>query len=256
VIRSYTSKIIESERVAPEAVRLRLEMADGKTYRAGQFVHLRVDEAAYYPLLRRPFSTWDTGEGWIDVLYAIKGKGTQLLAQKGPGETIGMLGPLGNSFSMPPKGKRITFVAGGVGIVPFYIFAKQILAQEPKADITLLFGARGRDYLFGLEQLQQLPQKIEIATEDGSVGHKGYVTDLLKDPDVVYGCGPDPMLKALARIVTRKKIWCEMSLETHMGCALGACRACVTPVKTSDGWRYSRVCCEGPNYNVEDLVLE
>jgi dihydroorotate dehydrogenase electron transfer subunit len=243
---------MEQEQVAPDGFRMRLEVPDAQRYGAGQFLHVRVDESACQPLLRRPFSTWDAGEGWVDVLYAVKGQGTKLLAAKRAGDRVGVLGPLGNRLT-PPDGRAV-FVAGGVGIVPFLMLAR----GSPGA--TLLFGARGAPYLYGLPQLRRLPIEIHVATDDGSAGFHGKVTELferrIERGARVYGCGPDPMLRALARIVRREGLWCEMSLETRMGCALGACRACVTPVRDDGGWRYSRVCCEGPNYNVEELVLE
>lgn len=241
---------------------MRLEAQFGEEIGAGQFAHLRVEESSAMPLLRRPLSFWDAGPGFADVLFAVRGQGTRLLARKRAGDIVGMLGPLGNRLSFPPPGSHAVMVAGGVGIVPFFLFSKQILRTEPSVRITLLFGARRKEELYGLEWLRTLPIEIRLATEDGSEGARGRVTYLLEEllkggeRPVLYGCGPDAMLRAVAGIAARENLSLELSLETRMACGLGACRACVIPVRDGDGWRYSRVCCEGPNYRASDLRMD
>lgn len=233
---------------------------------AGQFAHIQVADTTY-PLLRRPFSFYDVARKGkntiVDILYTVVGKGTALLANKKRGSKVGFLGPLGIGFNINKKAKVAIFVAGGVGIVPFYIFAKQYKAA-PRTKLVLLFGARTKDALIGISDFRKLGIETHSATDDGSAGLKGFVTTLFeKYIDALdtkniqcYGCGPEPMLEKLVHIVKRRKVPCELSLETRMGCALGACRACVTKVATSNGdWRYSRVCCEGPTYDARDLIV-
>lgn len=233
--------------------------------RAGQFGHLRIDPASTVPFLRRPFSIWDfqpfDGGQYVQILYTVRGEGTRVLAAKKPGDEVGFLGPIGNWFEIPSSARRVLMIAGGAGIVPFHLFARQVNGTPA----TLLFGARTREELYALSDLQRLPVEIETCTEDGTHGWKGKVTDLLADhlrrrgrADVAaYACGPHAMLKAVAEICRHEGVPCTLSLEVRMGCALGACRACVVPVRRgSDDWRYSRVCCEGPNYDIGELILE
>ncbi|MBI2900806.1 MAG: dihydroorotate dehydrogenase electron transfer subunit [Planctomycetes bacterium] len=235
--------------------------------RAGQFCHLRCADGTD-PLLRRPLSFWDVrtfDDAWanVDLLYTVVGRGTAALAGKGPLDTVGFLGPLGTGFT-PSDAGTCLFVAGGVGIVPFYLFAKQLLAGGRKPRIELLFGGRTEEMLYGIDDFAGIGVETHAATEDGSRGTKGLVTDLLerrlrkldRKGTMLYTCGPDRMIDAVVRIARREKLPCEVSMERRMGCALGACGACVAKVSDGDDWRYSRICIEGPTYDAARLVLE
>jgi dihydroorotate dehydrogenase electron transfer subunit len=266
MIPSAAARIVENRRIAPKGFIMSLALPHrDPPPRPGQFGHLRVDPSATFPFLRRPFSLWDWRPGeegsQVDILYTVRGEGTRVMAAKRPGETVDFLGPLGNSFEVAPSTRRVLMIAGGAGIVPFHLFARRLNGTRA----TLLFGARTRDELYALEDLRRLPLEIETCTEDGSHGLRGRVTDLLEahferegaDGVSAYGCGPHAMLRAVARICRLRSVPCTLSLEVRMGCALGACRACVVPVRRgSDDWRFSRVCCEGPNYDIAELILE
>jgi dihydroorotate dehydrogenase electron transfer subunit len=197
------------------------------------------------------------------LLYTTVGKGTERLARKRPLDKVGFLGPLGIGFT-PSKASTYLFVAGGVGIVPFYIFAKQVFASKRKPRIILLFGGRTESMLYGIEDFPAIGVEAYGVTEDGSFGEKGLVTHLLeswlarldKRDLMLYTCGPDRMMDAVIRIARRESISCEASMERRMGCALGACGACVVKVKEGGDWRYSRICIEGPTYDSARLVLE
>jgi dihydroorotate dehydrogenase electron transfer subunit len=234
---------------------------------AGQFCHLRCEDAQD-PLLRRPFSFWDVtprsdGATDVELLYTVVGRGTELLAAKQPGDTVGFLGPLGIGFT-PSEAPTWVFVAGGVGIVPFYLFAKQAFASGRRPRILLLFGGRTESMLYGIDDFPGIGVETFVATEDGSRGRKGLVTALLDETlpkldrsrVMLYTCGPDRMMDAVVRIARRESIRCEVSMERRMGCALGACAACVVKVRDGDDWRYSRICIEGPTYDESRLVLE
>ncbi len=261
--------VLRQTRLAPGCWKMVLEVPSAEPVTAGQFCHIRVEEAVD-PLLRRPFSYWDVtfprkGVAHATLVYAVVGRATTLLARKKRGSRVGYLGPLGNGFSRSPAGTYV-FVAGGVGIVPFYHFARQALAGRPRPRIQLLFGGRTAAALYGIGAFAPLGVRVAASTEDGSRGRKGLVTGLLEeclpklDPKDVqlYVCGPEKMTEAVIRIARREGLPCEVSLERRMGCALGACGACVTRVAGEDGteWRYSRVCCEGPAYDASRLVLE
>lgn len=235
---------------------------------AGQFAHVLCEPGAHTPLLRRPFSFWDVtyrkGVAHVDLLYTVVGRGTALLETKRPGQKVGFLGPVGKGFTLRRDKGVYVFVAGGVGIVPFYIFAKQVRAAGHKPRMILLFGARTKRALWGLDDFAKLGVEARPATDDGSRGHRGFVTDLLEpalrevDPKEVmlYTCGPDAMMRRVIAHAQKTGLPCEASLERRMGCALGACGACVTKVRDGNDWRYSRICYEGPTYPAADLILD
>ncbi len=262
--------VVGQERIAPTCWKLTLAAPVDARVDAGQFCHIRVDEEADDPLLRRPFSFWDVRPqrgAWtnLDLVYHVVGRGTELLARKKPLETVGFLGPVGRGFT-PPAADRdlVVFVAGGVGIVPFYHFARQLRDSGVDSRILLLFGARSEEHLYGIDEFPSLDVEVHAATDDGSRGMKGLVTDLLvkklakarRDRVMLYTCGPDRMMDKVVRIARERELDCEVSMERRMGCALGACGACVTKVRDGDDWRYSRICWEGPAYDAARLVLE
>jgi dihydroorotate dehydrogenase electron transfer subunit len=261
--------VIQQVQVSPGCWKLTLAVPSREPIAAGQFCHVLTDSRSD-PLLRRPFSYWDARDGHdgtthVDLLYTVVGKGTQILSRKELGESVGYMGPLGIGFSPKPV-RTVVFVAGGVGIVPFYIFAKQLAARGHAPRMVLLFGGRSQTMLYGIDDFPRIGVEAYASTEDGSRGKKGLVTALLEEmlPRLarteiqLYSCGPDRMNAAVVRIARKEKIPCEVSMERHMGCALGACGACVTKVLTDDGsdWRYSRICYEGPTYDSGRLLLE
>lgn len=262
------AEVVRQERTSPNCWKMTLAVPSRDPIEAGQFCHV-LTEFATEPLLRRPFSYWDVREGAagqeVDLLYTVVGKGTERLAAKEPGSKVGYMGPLGIGFT-PKPAKTYVFVAGGVGIVPFYIFARQVAARGLSPRMILLFGGRTRTMLYGIDEFPGVRVETLAATEDGSRGRKGLVTHLLEEwlPKLdrtdlqIYTCGPDRMMEAVVRIARREGLPCEVSMERHMGCALGACGACVTRVWTDDGadWRHSRICYEGPTYDAARLVLE
>jgi len=260
--------VVRQERYSPNCWKMTLAVPSRDPIQAGQFCHILTDTATD-PLLRRPFSYWDVreAEGGLhaDLLYTVVGKGTELMARKAPGERVGYMGPLGIGFT-PKAAKTYVFVAGGVGIVPFYLFARQVTARGLKPRMILIFGGRTQSMLYGIDDFPAVGVEPLAATEDGSRGTKGLVTRLLEDqlPSLdrsslqIFTCGPDRMMEAVVRIARREALPCEVSMERHMGCGLGACGACVTKVLTEDGsdWRHSRICYEGPTYDAARLVLE
>ncbi len=228
--------------------------------RGGQFVHVKIPTMRDR-ILRRPFSISDAdpASGALTVVYKVVGCGTGELSALRPGEVCNIMGPLGNAYTAPGADTFPILVAGGYGSAALYLVAK----NSPKKGI-LLMGARSREDLILTDEFEKLGYEVRIATNDGSVGHKGFVTELLKDalsghsPEkcVVYGCGPTPMLLALGTQTLALGVEAELSLDQHMCCGVGACFACVVKVKDSsspDGWRYSRSCKEGPVYNAREV---
>jgi dihydroorotate dehydrogenase electron transfer subunit len=224
----------------------------------GQFVMIRVRDTLS-PLLRRPFSICGTGGGGsVKILYAVVGEGTKILASLRPGEAVKLLGPLGEGFSRPPPEGRIFMVGGGMGIAPLLFLADKYRPLNGR--FVAGFKSSGKVFDFASEGFN-LPN-VMIVTEDGSVGRKALATELLssmldEDPGPclrVYACGPFAMLKAAVSLVRRFKIPCEVSLEAHMACGLGACQGCAVPSALRPG--YLHVCKDGPVFDSEMIAWE
>lgn len=250
--------VLENVAIARDTYRLRLD--DPILARAilpGQFLMIRpAAEGADDPLLGRPFALYDVttdaagAPTAVDVVYLVVGRGTAALAQRRPGEQLSVWGPLGNGFGPPPAGPVI-FVAGGIGQTPFLALGRWWLGKmsyglqskgldppcpgsavglSSSSSATLLYGVRTAALLAGVNDFRQVGIDVEIATDDGSAGHRGFVTELLarrlkqgERPARIVGCGPSPMLAALASLVEPFDIPCEVSLENHMACGFGVC---------------------------------
>ena len=227
--------------------------------RPAQFINLRV-AASWDPFLRRPFSALraDRSAGWIDLLYEVVGPGTAALSRLRPGDGADALGPLGQAYAPPPEAGRAVLVAGGVGIVPLAFWAHENAPQRREA--VLLFGAARRGRLPDVARLVPQDLPVEIATDDGSVGHRGFVTALMADhlrmgACQVFCCGPTPMMRAAAGVAARFGVPCHVSLENHMACGFGACVGCVVahPAEADPYRRYRRVCVDGPVFDAAQI---
>ena len=191
-----------------------------------------------------------------------------------PGDDVELWGPLGNGFPPPPAG-HLVIVAGGIGVTPFLAVIREALrrriyGQPPRelghvsSRITLCYGVRSAEFLAGVEEFRREGIDVRIATDDGSLGHRGFVTELLQEmldeaspPEAVYCCGPEPLMHAVARLTDAANVPCWLSLETPMACGFGACFSCVTKVKLDDGsWDYRRVCVEGPVFPARQLAFD
>lgn len=253
-------EILYNEEVAPGYFRIGLRWKTPEI-RPGHFAMVRVSDGLD-PLLRRPFGVYKVigqrgsavkGTG-IELLYAVVGKGTEILSRKRPGEFVGLLAPLGNGFPMPDKGQKAVMVSGGMGIVPLYLLARSIGSG------VMLFGARSKKDARIAGDFKGLGLKLRYATEDGSLGKKGYVTELLKselkgDP-VVYACGPVGMLKAVSKIAVESNVKCYVSLERSMACGIGVCLGCAVKTRNHDGAEnrnYRMVCSDGPVFDSGDI---
>lgn len=212
--------------------------------KAGQFVNIMLDGL----FLRRPISvcSWDE-DGTLTLSYRVVGKGTQQMAEMSGGEVLDVLAPLGNGFTVEKDCKKPLLVGGGIGVAPLYQLAKELSAKN--LDITVICGYKRADEIFYKEEFEALPGvKLLIATEDGSAGVKGFVTNAMEgvDSDWFYACGPMPMLRALVKSCD---IPGEVSLEERMGCGFGICMGCTC--KTETGGK--RICKEGPVFNKTEL---
>ncbi|MEY3172256.1 MAG: Dihydroorotate oxidase electron transfer subunit [Planctomycetota bacterium] len=251
----------------------------------GQFFMIR-PESGSDPLLGRPFALYDiyrdaSGHpAGVEFGFVKVGRLTSIMPTWQSGDRVAIWGPLGNGFPVPAC-RRLICVAGGIGQTPFLGVTREALglaaygrpgrsiSTRPER-VTLCYGVRSKEWLAGLDDFQLPGLELQIATDDGTAGHHGYVTALLQreldsagsagagslDDVHVYICGPEPMMHAAAAICEKAGVRSWLSLETPMACGFGACFSCVTKVRTEDGgWDYRRTCVEGPVFPAEQLVL-
>jgi dihydroorotate dehydrogenase electron transfer subunit len=269
-----TTRVQENVRLARNTYRVRIEAPElARAIRPGQFVMLRLPGSSD-PLLGRPFALYDTvldSRGvptGIDIVYLVVGKLTGLLAEANPGDRLSLWGPLGNGFPTLAGCDHVALVAGGIGQTPFLAHIRDLLGtrgygdQPPRRQaqrVSLYYGVRTADLAAGVDDFRAAGAEVHLASDDGSLGYHGFVTKLLAEhtpPAHLFGCGPEPMLKALARVGGRWGTPCHLSLETPMACGLGICFSCVTKVKSGDGWDYRRVCVDGPIFDASCLVWD
>lgn len=226
-----------------------------QTMRPGQFANLLADGKT----LRRPISICEFSKenGTVRFVFEIRGEGTEIISKKNEGDCLDILAPLGNGFDINPDEKAV-FVGGGIGVPPM------LGASAPYgANATALLGFRNKDAMILADDFRANGADVRIATDDGSFGHHGFVTQLLaarldEAPcDAVYACGPKPMLKLVAAEAEKRGIKCMVSLEERMGCGVGACLVCACKTKTADGGeKYSHVCKNGPVFDSREVIWE
>jgi dihydroorotate dehydrogenase electron transfer subunit len=267
-----SAPVIEHIKIAERTFRIRLNCPDiAAAIRPGQFVMLRLPHASD-PLLGRPFALYDTvlddndRPVGIDVVYLVVGKMTSRLAGVSVGESLQIWGPLGKPFLDVGNSESVTFVAGGIGQTPFLAYARELLGKRgyggdlPRArtgKVSLYYGVRTASLAAGVADFRAAGVAVNLASDDGSIGSKGFVTQLLLAhgrTGPLVGCGPEPMLHALAKIAREWGVPCQVSLETPMACGIGICFSCVTKVNTPEGWDFKRVCIDGPVFESEQLV--
>ena len=241
-MKNYRTKIISNQEISPGYFRMKiLAPGFGENAHAGQFVMFRV-QRSLPPLLRRPFGIFRTGflpadcdglppKEFVEIVYKVVGSGTSIMAELHEGDKVELLGPLGNGFDCTSrKGEKI-LVGGGIGLVPLYMLAGELIANSCK--VRLLMGGRTRDDILAVTEFERLGVETYISTDDGTLGEAGLVTRVLerklqKYPDTeVFACGPMPMLAAVHKICVSNKTPLQVSLEESMACGVGACLGCV-----------------------------
>lgn len=256
--------VVGQKKVAPGHFILTLRVPEiARRAEPGQFVQILCSDSMD-PLLPRPFSFLSTNRRDLALLYHVVGKGTQALSQLKKGETLSVLGPLGRGFSQKAAlGKTVFLVGGGVGIPPLFHLAQTL---KNKKNVRVFLGARNKSFLLCEKDFKKLGVLVENATDDGSKGHKGYVTEILekalKTADAsktqMYTCGPTPMLKAVSRLSKKYGIPCEVSVEVPMACGFGACLGCAIevtdPREKPSKTRYAIACQEGPVFPADLIV--
>lgn len=243
-MKDTTFTVLRNETIGHHLYKMTVQGDTSAIERPGQFVNVLL--APFY--LRRPFCVYDWDDTSFSMIYRIAGEGTDYMSKLEPGHALDILTGLGNGFCVEKAGKQPLMVAGGAGVPALFRLAKALL--DAGSAPALLLGFRNAQDFFLPDDFAALPLDVRIATEDGSMGHKGLVTELLADfPQATYfyGCGPLPMLKAVCAQTT---IPGEVSLESRMGCGFGACMGC--SIKTVHGPK--RVCKEGPVFAKEEII--
>ena len=249
------SEILSKKEIAKDIFEFVID-ADNKlgTAKAGQFIHVKCDNTVF---LRRPISICEVKNNTLRFIFQVRGKGTLALSKFSVGDKLNILGPLGNGFSVDKEYKNPVVIGGGIGIYPLLQTAKLT-----KADAIL--GFRNKDFVTLEDDFKKVCNDVYITTDDGSYVRKGLVTDVLKeviskkDVDAIFACGPMPMLKAVKEVAKEHNIFLEVSLEERMGCGIGACLCCATPVIDSEleeGYTYAHVCSHGPVFNADEVIL-
>ncbi len=266
---NFKTRILANQEIAPGYWRMRIQAPGAvAACRPGQFLMFRV-QLTLLPLLRRPFGIFRTGfqpsdvDGlppveYLEILYKVVGQGTAMMSELHQGDRVEILGPLGRGFDAGSPGREKILVGGGIGLVPLFMLAERLVADSR---VRLLMGGRTRDDIIAITEFERLGVETYTATEDGSLGEQGLVTDVLaqklaRAADAeVFACGPLPMLEAVQRICRRHQAPLQVSLEALMACGVGACLGCVVKGAghSDENPRYLCTCKEGPVFRADQL---
>src|SRR5215211_9412376 len=259
--REFESRVLSVEPVMGDAVLLTVSAPPVvlSGLQPGQFFNIVTRfPGSFDPLLRRPYSVYRTHREPPALTFLVRpfGRGSAWLAERLPGERLGMLGPLGNSFTIPSRAQRLLMLGGGVGVAPLVMLSDEAAAKN--LDVVFVMGAATESGLLAPSELSERVEYV-VATDDGSRGHRGLATEVVGDfvrwADQIYACGPEPMYRTLRAVVDPLRInhrpSIQVSVERGMACGLGACLGCV--VETTHGMIAS--CVKGPVFDLDEVVL-
>lgn len=249
-------KVVSNEKLCPQFYRLCFDAKSIKDQvKPGQFVHIRTNDG-FEPFFRRPFSVY-RAKRYVEVFYEVVGPGTKLMSQLNKGDDVDVLGPVGMPFTLPPKGtKQVVMIAGGIGVAPFLIFTDVL--KKLKLELVLLYGGRTKGHVYPMKEFKENGCKVYVATDDGSTGVKGRVSELFSkirlnpQETFLYTCGPSPMMAAVQRFADKHQLKGQAACEEIMACALGACLGC--SIKTTKG--YKTVCYDGPVFDLQEVLFD
>ena len=234
--------ITENYALTGSVYRMELEGDTSAITNCGQFVDLRLPEK----YLRRPISVCDYAEGKLTLIYKVVGSGTEIMASLPVGTQLDVLTGLGNGYDTSLSGQNPVLVGGGVGVPPMYNLCRKLVAEGKQPQVVLGFNTA--EEIFLADEFRALGVDVHVATADGSVGTKGFVTDVIRNLNYsyFYSCGPMPMFKAMEKVMQTSG---QYSFEERMGCGFGACMGCTIQVKSG----YARVCKDGPVFFREEV---
>ena len=243
----YLSTVLKHSLIAEDVWILKLA-SEGESVRPGQFYMLKAwnDELT----LQRPISVYKRNANSLEFMYRVVGKGTEKLSRLKRGDSVELLGPLGNGFPVETLQGNIALVGGGIGVPPMYETAKYL--KKKKQHVDCYFGYKEEP--FGFEDFDKVADDIYITTESGVEGVEGLITKLLNVAlyDAVLCCGPEPMMFAILKLCREKNIPCWLSMEKHMACGIGACLVCNCETHTG----MKRACKDGPVFNGTELIIK
>lgn len=268
-MKNYKTVVLSNQEISTGYYRMRiLAPGFGSKAKPGQFLMFRV-QTSLPPLLRRPFGIFRTGflpadcdgqppKEFVEILYKVVGRGTDIMSNLQVGSKVEVLGPLGRGFDMGVPGEQKILVGGGIGLVPLYMLARELTR---KSSVRLLMGGRTREDILAVTEFERLGVETYVSTDDGSLGEEGLVTQVLlrkldKYPNAsVYACGPMPMIEAVQEICAARGVPLQVSLEALMACGVGACLGCVVKGAghSEASPRYLCSCKEGPVFRAEQL---
>ena len=236
-------KITENKLIAERTYYMTLEGDTSAITAPGQFVNIKLDGF----FLRRPISVCDCEDGKLTIIYKVVGNGTEKMSELSAGDELDVLCGLGNGYDTSKSGDCPVLIGGGVGVPPMYMLCKKLISEGK--NVSVILGFNSEKEIFGVEEFEATGAKVYVATVDGSVGTKGFVTDVLKDIDYsyFYTCGPMPMFRAIEGIA---KTSGQYSFEERMGCGFGACMGCSCKTKYGN----KRICKDGPVLEREEIV--
>ncbi len=236
-------EITENRLLAKNVYLMKLLGDSTDIIRPGQFVNIKLD--GYF--LRRPISVCDYDADSITIIYKVVGSGTEAMSSMKKGDKLDILTGLGNGFDVSKSGSKPLLIGGGVGVPPMYNLAKKLISEGK--DVSVILGFNTAEEVFFEDEFKSLGAKVYVATADGSMGTKGFVTDVMKTLtyDYFYTCGPEPMFKAIEAIAETSG---QYSFEERMGCGFGACMGCSCKTKYGN----KRICKDGPVLEREEII--
>lgn len=236
-------KITDNKKIAEKTYFMSLEGDTSAVAKPGQFINIKLDGF----FLRRPISVCDCENGKLSIIYKVVGNGTKKMSELPVGAELDILSGLGNGYDTSKSGDCPVLIGGGVGVPPMYMLCKKLVSEGKKA--TVILGFNSEKEVFGVDEFKATGAEVYVTTADGSVGTKGFVTDVLKNLDYTYfyTCGPMPMFKAIESIA---KTSGQYSFEERMGCGFGACMGCTCKTKYGN----KRICKDGPVLEREEIV--
>lgn len=250
----YKCKVISKKEIAPNIIDVTVESDEIATgAKPGQFLHIKCGDDISMPL-RRPISICDAEGDKLRFIFEVKGRGTQNLATIN--DELDIMGPLGNPFTIDNETyKKPVVIGGGIGTYPLFKLTKAL------ENATVYLGFRSKTQVTLEDEFKAVCSDVSVATDDGSYGYNGYAINLLKEKiktdkvDIIYACGPKPMLKAVKELAEESGIRCQISLEERMGCGIGACLTCSCKTNLEGTWKYKRVCKNGPVFWSTEVEL-
>jgi dihydroorotate dehydrogenase electron transfer subunit len=259
--REFESQVLSVEPIMGDAVLITVSAPSAvlAQLQPGQFFNIVTRfSGSFDPLLRRPYSVYRVHRDPSALTFLVRpfGRGSTWLAERLPGERLGMLGPLGNSFTIPSRAQRLLMIGGGVGVAPLVMLSDEAVSK--KLDVVFVMGAANEAGLLAASELSDRVEYV-VATDDGTRGHRGLATEVVPEfvqwADQIFACGPEPMYLTLRAVVDplriNRKPNVQVSVERGMACGLGACLGCV--VETTHGMIAS--CVKGPVFELDEMIL-